>query len=373
MTEAGGTDGLAPGTAAPEDSPKVDSTAYPFPPPVTPMEARTVDRLPDPPGWAYEPKWDGFRMIGWAGSRPRLDSRNRRPLLRYFPELAPALRALPLGTVVDGEIVVVTGGRLDFDALQNRIHPAASRVALLAQETPARMALFDLLGLEGRDLRSLPFCERRARLVELARSLPDPFDLTPSTEDPTVAGRWFVEFEAAGFDGVVAKPLAAPYREGERAMVKLKHRRSVDVVVGGYRLHKAGDRVGSLLLGLYDLHGRLEFVAHTSDFSADEARAFLALLETLRLPQGKSAFSEGTRQPGAISRWAGDKDLSYVPVRPEVVLQVSYDQLSGRRIRHGTRIERLRPDKDPKDCTLDQLDRPTGLTVTQVVAKAAGG
>lgn len=341
------------------------------------MEARTAGSLPEPPGWAYEPKWDGFRMLGWSAGRsggaPRLDSRNHKPLLRYFPELEAALRGLPAGTVVDGEIVVVRDGRLNFDALSNRIHPAASRVEMLSRETPARMALFDLPGLDGHDLRPLPFSERRKLLVELAGSLGELFDLTPSTESLDVAKRWFAEFEAAGFDGVVAKRLDLSYREGERAMVKVKHRRTVDVVVGGYRVHKEGDRVGSLLLGLYDSRKQLHFVAHTSDFSEGGARELLERLEPLALPQGESPFGEDARHPGGVSRWTGGKDLSFIAVRPELVLEVSYDQITGYRIRHGTRVERWRPDKNPEDCTLDQLERPAGMTVRDVVAEAPEG
>ena len=397
---AGGGGAGGPGASA------VGGGAWPFDPPITPMEARVADSLPSPPGWAYEPKWDGFRAVAWSGPGPRLDSRNRRPLLRYFPELEPALLQLPPGAVVDAEVVVVRGGRLDFDALQNRIHPAESRVAMLARETPARLAVFDLLGFEGHDLRPVPFRDRRRLLVELAAALGEPWDLTPSTEDRVLAERWFREFEAAGFDGIVAKRLDQPYREGERAMVKVKHRRSVDAVVGGYRLRRdaggavsgaaaggaaagpgavsdgemgmpaAGGlagRVGSLLLGLYTSRepgAELHFIGHTSDFGEEEARGLLERLEPLRLPEGESAFGEDVRHPGAVSRWTGDKDPAFISVRPELVVQISYDQLTGDRFRHATRIERWRPDKDPRDCTMDQLERPSGLTVDGVVRRA---
>lgn len=367
------------------------SGVWPFDPPITPMEARVAEALPMPPGWAYEPKWDGFRAIAWAGPEPRLDSRNRRPLLRYFPELEPALQQLPAGVVVDTEVITVRNGRLDFDALQNRIHPAATRVAILAHETPARLAVFDLLGFEAHDLRPVPFRERRRLLVELAASLGAPWDLTPSTEDRSVAERWFREFEAAGFDGIVAKRLDQPYREGERAMVKVKHRRSVDAVVAGYRLRRDVGRgepgppvvgglpggragsvlVGSLLLGLYTSRApeaELHFIGHTSDFGEEEARGLLERLEPLRLPQGESAFGQNVRHPGAPSRWSGERDPAFIAVRPELVVQVSYDQLTGNRFRHGTRIERWRPDKDPHDCTMDQLERPAGTTVEDVVS-----
>jgi ATP-dependent DNA ligase len=329
------------------------------------MEAKVQERLPLPPGWAYEPKWDGFRVLCWSGSPGRLDSRNQRPLLRYFPELTPALEALPGGTVVDGEVVVVLAGATDFDALQNRLHPAASRVRRLAEETPAELVAFDLLALRGEDLRRLPFRERRARLVDLADSLPTPWHLTPSSEDVEEARRWFRDFESAGCDGIVAKRLERPYAEGKREMIKVKHRRSVDAVIGGYRLHKEGDRVGSILLGLYDAGGELHFIGHCSGFSADEA---VRLLRELRELETASSFGESARRPGAESRWATGKNLTWNPVRPEIVVQVSYDQLQGDRFRHATRFERFRPDKDPGECTMEQLERPEGPRFADVVA-----
>lgn len=347
---------------------------WPFQPPVSPMEARVATALPQPPGWAYEPKWDGFRCIAWAGERLRLDSRNQRPLLRYFPELEPALRRLPAGAVVDGEVVVVVGGRLDFDALQQRIHPAASRITRLAAETPAELVAFDLLALDGTDLRSRPFSQRRERLLALLDPLTAPstasgaslWNLTPSTTDAQQAARWFTDFESAGCDGVVAKKLDGPYLQGERAMVKVKHRRTVDTVVGGYRLHKQGDRIGSLLLGLHDHAGELHFIGHCSGFrDADR----VALLERLRPLEVEDGFGKHARRPGEPSRWSADKDLSWMALRPELVCEVSYDQLAGDRFRHATRFERWRLDKDPQECTLDQLERPEGLSFADVVAK----
>lgn len=335
----------------------------PFEPPVTPMEARVRDALPEEPGWAYEPKWDGFRAVAWGGL-DRLDSRNQRPLLRYFPELEPALAALPAGAVVDGEVVVVVGGATDFDALQNRIHPAASRIAKLAAETPAELVAFDLLASGGEDLRARPLAERRERLTALAATLPEVWHLTPSTTDIAEATRWFTEFESAGCDGIVAKRLDGPYLEGERAMVKVKHRRTADVIVGGYRVHKDGGKVGSLLLGLYNTAGQLHFIGHCSGFG-DANRT--ALLERLRPLEQDSSFGEDARHPGAPSRWSAGKDLSWIPVRPEFVCEVSYDQLTGERFRHATRFERWRPDKDPQQCTLDQLERPEGPAFTDVV------
>ena len=331
------------------------------------MEAVTRTELPSPPGWAYEPKWDGFRAVSWSGASPRLDSRNGKPLLRYFVELEAALALLPAGTVVDGEVVVVHDGVLSFDLLQNRIHPAESRIRRLAAETPARLVVFDLLALEGEDLRSLPFRERRARLEVLAATLSEPWHLTPSTTDLDTARRWFVEFEAAGCDGIVAKALDRPYVEGKREMVKVKHRRTVDVVIGGYRLQAEGDRVGSLLLGLYDEQGALHFVGHTSSFSEQEARELLRTLEGLRTEE---SFGAAARRPGAESRWTGDRDLAWQAVRPELVAEVSYDQLTGGRFRHAARLERWRPDKDAPECTMDQLERPSGSDFSDVVAAA---
>ncbi|MFH1833844.1 MAG: ATP-dependent DNA ligase [bacterium] len=388
-------------------------TDQPFAAPVIPMEAAVATELPPPPGWAYEPKWDGFRAVIWSGaltldsdaragrgrgggSEPRLDSRNAKPLLRYFPELEPALAHLPPGTVADGEIVVVVGGRLDFDALQNRIHPAESRVILLARETPAHVALFDLLALRGEDLRQQPFRERRRLLEGLAAELgagsrrnsetgsaageppigPEtarpgsPWILSPSTTDLETARRWFRDLEAAGFDGIVAKALDRPYAEGRREMVKVKHRRTVDCVIGGYRLHKDGKRVGSLLLGLYDDAGELHFIGHCSSFTEAEAAALLEALLNLAPEAGENVaagFGEHARHPGAPSRWSGQRESDFAPVRPELVVEVSYDQLTGDRFRHATRFERWRPDKDPRDCTMQQLERPRGLSLFEAL------
>jgi ATP-dependent DNA ligase len=334
---------------------------WPFDPPLETMEARVRTAFPTG-AWAYEPKWDGFRCLSWSGD-VRLDSRSKKPLLRYFPELEEALAALPAGTVVDGEVVVVVDGRLDFDALQQRIHPAASRIDLLSNATPAQLIAFDLLAVGGEDLRPAPFATRRERLVALLDDLEHPWHLTPSTRDVEVAKRWFTEFESAGCDGIVAKELECEYRSGQRAMVKLKHRRSVDVVVGGYRLHKEGDRIGSLLLGLYD-DGQLHFIGHCSGFG-DVDR--VAILERLQELEADTGFGEGVRRPGGISRWTGDKDLSWVPLAPEVVVEVSYDQLTGDRFRHATRFERWRPDKAPSACTIDQLERPEGPGFADIV------
>lgn len=340
-------------------------TSWPFPPPLTPMEAKVQDDLPKG-DWSYEPKWDGFRAVAWSGEI-RLDSRNHRPLLRYFPELEAPLRALPPGTVVDGEVVVVQGNRLDFDALQNRLHPAATRVARLARENPATLVAFDLLADRGEDLRPAPFAERRRRLEALAAGLPLPWTLTPSTTDREVAGRWFHESEAAGCDGIVAKSRTGPYVEGKREMVKVKHRRTVDCVVGGYRVLDDGSGLGSLLLGLYDGKGRLHFIGHCSGFPEKDRAALLARFAGLRSADSFGAAGE-VRRPGAESRWSAGKDLSWVPVEPTVVAEVSYDQLTGGRFRHATRFERWRPDKDAAACTLDQLERPSGPGFTAMVS-----
>ncbi len=315
-------------------------TAWPFPPPLTPMEAKVKIELPEG-DWAFEPKWDGFRAVAWSGD-VRLDSRNHKPLLRYFPELEESLQLLPPGTVVDGEVVVVTDDRLDFDALQNRLHPAASRVERLAVETPAQLVAFDLVAIDGTDLRSEPFSERRQRLETLITGLEGSWSLTPSTTDRVVGSRWLDDFEAAGCDGIVAKPLDGSYFEGKREMVKVKHRRSVDCVVGGYRVHKDGDRIGSILLGLYD-GGELHFIGHCSGFTNQDRVAILRQFEAIR---SEDSFGQEVRRPGAESRWSRGKDLSWVPVDPGVVLEISYDQLTGGRFRHAIRFERWRPDKN---------------------------
>lgn len=337
--------------------------AAPFAAPITPMEAKVREMIPVGGGWAYEPKWDGFRCLTWADEH-RLDSRTAKPLLRYFPELEPALTQLPPGTVVDGEVVVVIDGKLEFDALQQRLHPAESRVRKLSAQTPAQLVAFDLLAHGGEDLRAQPFAQRRERLVALAADLDAPWHLSLSTTDAAEGERWFTAFESAGCDGIVCKALDQRYVEGKREMIKIKHRRTVDCVVGGYRLHKEGDRVGSLLLGLFDDAGDLHFIGHCSGFG-DADR--IALLARLREFEADDAFGEHARRPGEPSRWTGDKDLSWVPVRPELVAEVSYDQLTGERFRHATRFHRWRPDKEPQHCTFDQLERPQGPSFDDIV------
>jgi len=328
------------------------------------MEARVHETLPAEGDWWYEPKWDGFRAVAWSGEI-RLDSRNRKPLLRYFPELTEPLRRLPEGSVVDGEVVVVVDDRLDFEALQMRIHPAGSRVEALSEQIPARLVAFDLLAWRGEDLRPAPFRHRRAQLVALLDGLAEPWHLTPSTVDRDTALRWFGEFEAAGCDGIVAKQDDAGYREGRREMVKVKRRHSVDCVVAGYRVHKEGDRVGSILLGLYDPSGQLHYVGHCSGFGEDERRALLVSLGRMR---GTDPFGELARRPGFESRWSRGHESPWVGL-PRLVVQVSYDQLAGARFRHGTRFERWRPDKDPADCTTDQLQHVKGPGFSGVVGR----
>ena len=334
----------------------------PFELPIVPMEAKVRAVWPTG-GWAFEPKWDGFRAIATGGER-RLDSRKQKPLLRYFPELEPMIEAIPDGTVVDGEVLVVDRDRLAFDMLQARIHPAQSRIETLSAQTPASFVAFDLLAIDGQDLRAEPFWRRREHLESLTKRTAGAWHLTPSTTDAAVAKRWFDEFEAAGCDGIVGKALDGPYVEGKREMLKFKHRRSVDCVVGGYRVHKDGDKIGSLLLGLYTAEGELAFIGHCSGFTNHDRVELLARFTALR---ASDSFGEGVRRPGAESRWSSGKDLSWVPVRPGVVVEISYDQLTGNRFRHATRFEQWRPDKDPTDCTFDQLEHPEGPGFSEIM------
>lgn len=337
--------------------------SHPFPPPVETMEAKTSENWPRGEH-VYEPKWDGFRSLSWSAPELRLDSRNKKPLLRYFPELAPALEQLPAGTVVDGEIVVVIDGVTDFDTLQQRIHPAESRINKLASETPAELVAFDLLAFEGEDLRELPFRERRERLVVLASRLEFPWHLTPQTDSEDVAKKWFDEFEPAGCDGIIAKKPDLTYQHGKRAMVKIKHRRTIDVVVGGFREHKDGGKIGSLLLGLYNEDGDFHFIGHCSGFpDVDRVEIYERFIEL----QADDSFDEAARAPGGPSRWSSGNDNSWTPVQPGVVVEVSYDQLEGDRFRHASRFHRWRPDKEASQCTMDQLERPEGAGFRDVV------
>lgn len=337
--------------------------SHPFPAPVETMEAKVSEKWPEGE-FLYEPKWDGFRSLSWAAPDPRIDSRNQRPLLRYFPELQVALDQLPAGTVVDGEIVVVVDGATDFDTLQQRIHPAQSRINLLSRETPAELVAFDLLADRGADLRAKPFRERRDRLMTLFEGLELPWHLTPQTDSEDVAKKWFDEFESAGCDGIIAKRPELAYEHGKRAMIKIKHRRTIDVVVGGFREHKDGSMIGSLLLGLYNDNGDFHFIGHCSGFpDSDRVEIYERFMEL----RADDSFDEAARAPGGPSRWSAGKDSSWTPVQPGVVVEVSYDQLEGDRFRHASRFHRWRPDKDASRCTMDQLERPEGPEFGQVV------
>ena len=336
----------------------------PVEPPVEPMLARLEDAIPEGPGWLYEPKWDGFRAIVFRdGSRIHIGSRRRQPLERYFPELVRAIDdELPQRCVVDGEIVIAGPSGLDFEALLLRIHPAASRINALAREAPSRFVAFDVLALEDDDLRAERFVVRRAALERMLEGATQAF-VTPQTADPEEAARWFDRFEGAGLDGVVAKREDVPYLPGERVMVKVKHERTADCVVGGYRLSKSGDGVGSLLLGLYDRAGILHNVGATSAFSAGERRELLTLLRPL---EGGTSFVGG-RSPGGPSRWRQGVDTAWVSLEPELVCEVAFDHLQGDRFRHLTRFLRWRPDKDPRECTYDQLAPPRPFSLDEVV------
>jgi ATP-dependent DNA ligase len=341
---------------------------FPIEPPVAPMLARLATALPAGEGWLFEPKWDGFRAIVFrAGDRVYIQSRDLKPLDRYFPELeAPLRRSLPARCVVDGEIVVATAGGLDFDALQMRLHPAASRVAKLAAETPAAFVAFDLLAEGADDLRARPQAERRARLERALARAAAPVHLTPCDRDRAVAEDWFHRFEGAGLDGVVAKHERAPYEPGKRTMVKVKHVRTADCVVAGFRWHKhgPGTLVGSLLLGLYDDAGTLHHVGVTSAFSTEVRRRLARELEPLRRNalaahpwrEWAQAVDGSVRMPGAPSRWSAGKDLSWEPLRIERVCEVTYDHLQGDRFRHAAVFRRWRPDRRPADCRYDQLE-----------------
>ncbi|TCJ97030.1 ATP-dependent DNA ligase [Nocardia alba] len=341
----------------------------PVMPPVRPMLAKSTPSLPREPGLSYEPKWDGFRCIVFRdGDEIELGSRNDRPLTRYFPELAELLKqSLPPRCVIDGEIVVVTEHGLDFDTLQQRLHPAASRVAKLAVETPASFVAFDLLALGDRDLTTEPFARRRGELESLLDAAPGRIHLTPITHDPDVAQDWFTRFEGAGFDGVMAKSDELAYLQDKRVMLKIKHERTADCVVAGYRMHKDGEGVGSLLLGLFDDEGHLHHVGVASSFTAARRRELLGELAPLRehalddhpwrdwADAAAQANADG-KMPGGQSRWSGGKDLSWEPLRPELVAEVRYEHVQSGRFRHGGRLARFRADRTPDSCTYAQLD-----------------
>jgi ATP-dependent DNA ligase len=353
-------------------------------PPIEPMLAKLAHELPAGEGWLFEPKWDGFRAIVFRdGDRVYLQSRDLKPLDRYFPELlAPLRAALPERAVVDGEIVIAAEDGLDFDALQMRLHPAASRVARLAAETPSSFVAFDLLAEGDQDLRERPQSERRARLETALARAGGQVHLTPSTRDRAVAQDWFHRFEGAGLDGVVAKHESTTYQPGKRVMIKVKHTRTADCVVGGFRWHKSGpgELVGSLLLGLYDEAGALHHVGFTSSFTAVARRQLAKELAPLRQDaleahpwrEWGGADEGAVRMPGAASRWNQGKDLSWEPVRIERVCEVAYDHLQGDRFRHAATFRRWRPDKRPADCRYDQLEVTPPAELTEIFGPARG-
>ena len=389
--------------------------SFPIPPPIEPMLAKLADKLPAGEGLLYEPKWDGFRAIVFRGGADVfIQSRDSRPLDRYFPDLHDVfLAALPDDCIIDGEIVIATPHGLDFDTLQLRLHPAASRVAKLAKETPASFVAFDLIAVDGRDLRTATQRERRARLEQLLGGVKPPIYLTPITTDYAVASDWLSRFEGAGLDGVIVKPENGTYEPGKRAMIKVKHSRTADCVVAGFRWHKTGKNrlVGSLLLGLYDNKGRLQHVGVTSSFTM-AMRAQLAIeLAPLRdramehhpwrdwaeaepaVPKqaaktaakaepaapkqaaktAAKAGGETDRMPGGQSRWSAGKDLSWEPLRIERVCEVKYDHMQGDRFRHAAIFQRWRPDKQPSDCRYDQLEVTTPYELEKVFGAGRAG
>jgi ATP-dependent DNA ligase len=359
----------------------------PVNPPVAPMLARPVPQIPDGP-FSFEPKWDGFRSIVFLDQgEVEIGSRNERPMTRYFPEVAEALKAsLPPRCVVDGEIVIpdASGRRLDFEALLQRIHPAASRVALLAEQTPAHFVAFDLLALDDTDLCEQPFEQRRAALEQALAEARSPVHLTPATTDRGLAGQWFEQFEGAGLDGLIAKPLDGTYQPDKRVMFKIKHERTADCVVAGYRPHKSSpEAVGSLLLGLYTDAGDLASVGVVGAFPMDRRRELFQELQPLvttfeghpwRWGGAEEAAAGGApaaRNPRSseTSRWNAGKDLSFVPLRPERVVEVRYDHMEGRRFRHTAQFARWRPDRDPRSCTYDQLEEPVKYDLAEILGE----
>jgi ATP-dependent DNA ligase len=343
------------------------TSGFAIAPPIEPMLAVAAPAVPQGPGYVYEPKWDGFRALVFRSADDLyIQSRDLKPLDRYFPELREQLiAALPAGCVVDGEIVIATADGLDFDALQQRLHPAASRVATLAARTPASFVAFDLLAAGGEDLRSHRFADRRRRLEQALAGVAAPIHVTPATIDLAVATDWLARFEGAGLDGVIAKPADGAYEPGRRTMIKIKHSRTADCVVAGFRWHKEGPGtlVGSLLLGLYDDAGRLHHVGVTSAFTMARRRELADELAPLRERAldghpwaAWASGGAGTRMPGGASRWSAGKDLSWEPLRPERVCEVTYDHMQGDRFRHAARFLRWRLDKPPAACRYDQLE-----------------
>ncbi|MGQ0844238.1 MAG: ATP-dependent DNA ligase [Sporichthyaceae bacterium] len=351
----------------------------PVMPPVLPMLAKSVPEIPTG-DFSFDPKWDGFRAIVFRdGDEIEIGSRNTKSLVRYFPELVAAFRELlPSRCVLDGEIVVPSSdvSRLEFEVLQQRVHPAASRVKMLSETTPARFVAFDVLALGDESLMQLPFAERRARLEAALEGVAAPVHLTPITSDPAVAAQWFSQFEGAGLDGVIAKPNGGQYAPDRRTMFKIKHERTADCVVAGYRVHKSGpDAIGSLLLGLNDASGALLSVGVIGAFPLARRRELFAELQPLVCdwdghPWAWAEQEAGTRTPREAegSRWTGGKDLSFTPLRPELVVEVKYDHMEGIRFRHTAQFVRWRPDRDPASCTYEQLEEPVSFDLGEVFA-----
>jgi ATP-dependent DNA ligase len=358
---------------------------FPIPPPVEPMLAALAEHLPPEGDYLFEPKWDGFRALVFRGATELyIQSRDSRPFDRYFPELHQALlERLPPGCVIDGEIVITSPEGLDFDALQLRLHPAQSRVAKLAREIPASFVAFDVLAAEGQDVRARSQRERRRTLERLLHGLGPPLYLTPVTQDRATAARWLDEFEGAGLDGVIAKPVDDPYQPGKRSMLKVKHARTADCAVAGFRWHKSGkDKVGSLLLGLYDASGSLQHVGVTSSFTMARRRELAVELDPLRTDALRDhpwrAWADAQahmtgRMPGGQSRWSAGKDLSWEPLRVERVCEVKYDHLQGDRFRHAAVFLRWRPDKQPRDCRYDQLEVTPPYELAKVFSSGSSG
>ena len=350
----------------------------PVSPPIAPMLARAVKTIPDGTGLTYEPKWDGFRCIAFRdGDEIVLGSRNERPLNRYFPEVVDALHAnVPPRCVLDGEIVIAHDDRLDFEALLNRIHPADSRVRMLAEQTPASFVAFDLLALGDESLLTTPYADRRRRLADALAPARPPVYLTACTDDSALARTWFDQFEGAGLDGLVVKAHELLYQPGERLMQKVKHERTADCVLAGFRWHKSGPIVGSLLLGLYDDAGALQHVGVAASFPMARRKELVEELEPYRMadPDGhpwaewaSAQEAEPQRMPGATSRWNAGKDLSWQPLRPERVVEVRYDHMEGTRFRHTSHFVRWRPDRDPASCTYAQLEEPVRYDLAEVL------
>jgi ATP-dependent DNA ligase len=349
----------------------------PVMPPVAPMLARSVPRIPDG-ALSFEPKWDGFRSIIFRdGDEVEIGSRNEKPMTRYFPEIVEAVKAnLPKRCVLDGEIVVVVGQRLEFEVLQQRIHPATSRVSRLSKETPASFIAFDILAIGDEDYTMRPFAQRRALLVETLGRAQPPIHLTPATTDHRLAERWFEQFEGAGLDGVVAKPLGGSYEPDKRVMFKIKHERTADCVVAGYRVHATdAASIGSLLLGLYTDAGELMSVGVIGAFPAARRRELFVEMQPLVTtfddhPWAWAREEEGTRTPRNAegSRWAVGKDLSFTPLRPDRVVEVRYEHMEGVRFRHTAQFNRWRPDRDPKSCTYEQLEEPVKYDLGDILS-----